>query len=127
MKQYSDFRSFSKNQAYWERNQLVAALSKIYPSSLGKHPKSDKSWDKDWRNIAFITIPVRTANRHFPMGPAMLVEPMQLSWHLHTDDMIYFDHLPRSSEKWDGHTTDEKYKRLQHLHVPCKKWWQFWK
>lgn len=49
MKTYSELKSFSKDQAYWERNQLVSALSKIYPSSRGLHPLSDKKWDKEWR------------------------------------------------------------------------------
>lgn len=126
MKQYSDFKPFSKDQAYWERNQLVAALSKIYPSSLGKHPISDKTWDKDWRNVVYITIPVECV--HFlPMSLPYIVKPLQLSWHLHNDDVVYFKHLRRSKTKWDGHTTDQKYDRLKNLHIESKKWWQFWK
>lgn len=128
MKKYSNFEAFSKSQAYWERNQLVAALSKIYPSTLGKHPSSDKKWDKEWRNIVYITIPVETANKMYPTGPLMIISHMQLSWHLHDDDVEAFEHLKKGTKKWDGHTTDEKYERLNYLYVHTpKKWYQFWK
>jgi hypothetical protein len=128
MKTYSDFKSFSKDQAYWERNQLVAALSKIYPSSLGKHPLSDKTWDKEWRNIVYITIPVKRINHVFPTGPECIITPMQLSWHIHNSDLDQFTHLKRGKEKWDGHNTNEKYHRLRFIDIPePKKWYQFWK
>jgi hypothetical protein len=84
-----------KDSAYTERNKLVAALSKLYPASLGKHDENDLSWDRDWLSIVFI----RT-----PHG--------QLSWHLHDSDMPLFAHLELGTEVWDGHTTDEKYERL---------------
>ena len=54
----------AKNQAYWERNQLVAALSKIFPSHLAKHPESDKEWENDWRTIVVIYLPAEN-NREF--------------------------------------------------------------
>lgn len=130
MKKYNDFKSFSKDQAYWERNQLVAALSKIYPSCLSKHPLSDKSWDKEWRNIVYITIPVECNPRGFAPECYMEygVQQLQLSWHLHDDDVVYFKHLPRVKTQWDGHSTIEKYERLRFLHVETpKKWYQFWK
>lgn len=46
-----------KDLIYWERNQLVAHLSKIYPSWLEKHPLEDTHWENDWRNIIFIETP----------------------------------------------------------------------
>lgn len=46
-----------KDGAYFERNQLVAALSKLFPASLAKHDVNDKSWDDDWRNIVVIELP----------------------------------------------------------------------
>lgn len=133
LKGYKDFKMFSKDQAYWERNQLVCALSKIYPSWMELHPYKDKSWDKDWRNIVFIEIPVRCEPMNF--YPACM-EPwhtrsMQMSWHLHKDDVVYFKHLKkRRGNSWDGHTTEEKYERLKFIDTtekPTKKWWEFWK
>lgn len=116
MKKYSDFESLSKDQAYWERNQLVAALSKIYPSWLELHPLEDKEWDNDWRTIVFIEIPVRTRN---PIGPDN-IKTMQLSWHIHDSEVDSFNHLEWGSVKqnsWDGHDTEEKYDRLRALYV----------
>ena len=126
MKNYNDFKSFSKNQAYWERNQLVAALSKIYPSWLEKHPKKDKNWDKEWRTIVFIEIPTTYLANKYVQGGFMMYDIYQLSWHLHDDDVSDFDHLEmRKGNSWDGHTSEEKYQRLRNL-TNKKKWWQFW-
>lgn len=86
-----------KDQAYWERNQLVALLSKHFPSWLERHPDDDKEWDDAWRIIVVIELPTGKA-----------------PWHIHDHDWIYFSHLPvRNSHSWDGHTTEEKYKRIR--------------
>ena len=90
-----------KDNAYSERNKLVAALSKVFPSWLETHPAEDKKWSKDWRTIVFI---------HSPVG--------QLSWHLHFSEAEMFSHLEhREGNSWDGHTTKEKYERLASLSV----------
>lgn len=97
-----------KDRAYWERNQLVAALSKIFPAWLGKHPKEDKEWDEEWRNIVFMEIPSEyrdVSGQDFPH---------QISWHIHDFDLPMFDHLSFwNSKPWDGHDTQEKYRRLR--------------
>lgn len=85
----------AKDQAYWERNQLVVLLSKIFPAHLAKHPESDTNWENDWRTIVCI---------HFPSG--------QGSWHIHDSEVGFFSHLELKSNDWDGHTTEEKYKRI---------------
>jgi hypothetical protein len=46
-----------------------------------------------------------------------IVKPMQISWHIHKSELPMFKHLKRSKDKWDGHTTEEKYKRLSFLHI----------
>lgn len=82
-----------KDLAYWERNQLVLYLSKIFPSWLEKHPEKDDNWEKDWRNIVFI---------NFPEG--------KFSWHIHDTEICYFSHLKyKSGDSWDGSTSEEKY------------------
>jgi hypothetical protein len=87
---------------YLERNRLVAALSKLFPASLERHPDTDVAWDDDWRWIVFIDLPTG-----------------QASWHLHDSHLALFDHLPRlDGRTWDGHTTDEKYARLTALQPP---------
>lgn len=82
-----------KNGAYRERNALVAALSKIFPSGLGRHVASD--WEDDWRTIVFIDLPTG-----------------QASWHIHDSEAPMFRHLRKYEGEWDGHTTEEKYRRM---------------
>jgi hypothetical protein len=37
----------------------------------------------------------------------------QATWHIHDSELVMFDHLPRfRGQKWDGHSTPEKYERL---------------
>jgi len=88
-----------KDGAYAERNKLVAALSKLFPASLERHEESDKTWEDDWRWIVFINLPTG-----------------QVSWHIHDSELPLFDHLYRICGRvWDGHTTEEKYRRLAAL------------
>lgn len=84
-------------QAYSERNALVCVLSKLWPSHLCEHPV-DPKWDKEWLWVVCI---------HSPVG--------QLSWHIHISELENFAHLKRKANDWDGHTTEEKYKRLAEL------------
>jgi hypothetical protein len=87
-----------KDGAYAERDRLVAALSKVFPSHLARHPESDETWDDDWRWIVCI---------HLPDG--------QATWHIHDSEFKWFSHLRQENNHWDGHTTEEKYKRLGSL------------
>jgi hypothetical protein len=103
MKKYSDFESFSKDQAYWERDQLLAALSKVFPAWLARHPDSEE-WEDDWRNIVVIA------------GITQDFKVVQMTWHIHDSELSNFLHLKWDVDfKWDGHTTDEKYERLARL------------
>lgn len=102
----------AKDNAYWERNQLVAALSKVLPSFLSRHPDDDKDWDDDWRNIVVMTLP---ANLNKDFIGAEKVCDYQLTWHIHDHDLPMFDHLRFNDYWWDGHTTQEKYRRLRSL------------
>lgn len=88
-----------KDGAYSERNQLVAALSKLFPSWMEWHSEEDTSWDNDWRNIIFIELPTG-----------------QVSWHIHDSEVSHFQHLTKKvGSSWDGHTTEEKYNRVSAL------------
>ncbi len=90
------------NLAYWERNQLIAYLSKSFHSWLELHPDNDTAWESDWRNIVFVD---------FPEG--------LFSWHIHDSEMKYFEHLKfKEGNSWDGLTTPEKYEKLSY-----KKQW----
>ena len=81
------------NNAYKERNQLVALLSTLFPS--GKAKTAIEGWDEAWHGCVYI---------EFPWG--------QASWHYHTDDEWMFEHLPQYTNQWDGHSTDVKYRAI---------------
>ena len=86
---------------YTERNRLVAVLASIYPSSLERHSEEDESWEDDWRWIVFIDLPTG-----------------QVSWHIHDSELYLFNHLDRFQGRiWDGHTTEEKYKRCEDVYI----------
>lgn len=87
-----------KDGAYTERDRLVAALSKLLPSWLERHPDEDADWEDDWRWIVFVNA---------------VGGQRQMSWHIHDSELEWFDHLDRMpGNSWDGHTTEEKYRRL---------------
>lgn len=81
------------DEAYKERNILVALLSKLYPS--GKAKTAIPGWDEAWHGCVFID---------FPWG--------QASWHFHERDAYLFEHLPNYHGQWDGHSTVEKYAKI---------------
>lgn len=81
------------DSVYRERGRLVAFLAALYPSSWGTDPA-----EPDWP-VVYV---------HTPEG--------QLSWHIAPDDFGLFSHVPHDeSVVWDGHTTEEKYRRLERL------------
>lgn len=88
----------AKDGAYRERNMLVCALTKVFPSWLARHPETDTEWENDWRWIIFVQLPTG-----------------QASWHIHDSERAMFDHLPVGMNSWDGHTNDEKYQRIAAL------------
>ena len=95
MENYNDLER--EDKPYWERNQLVLYLSKIYPSWLETHPSADMEWEDAWRKIVFI---------EFPEG--------KYSWHIHDSELTYFKHLSfNRGNSWDGSTTQEKYDKLR--------------
>lgn len=87
------------NAVYAERNALVCALSKVWPSHLALHP-DDPEWERDWMHIVCI---------HAPCG--------QLTWHIHDSEVPQYEHLEIKPADWDGHSTEEKYRRLAALHA----------
>lgn len=76
---------------YRERAHLVAYLAAVYPSVLAVG--GDPVWP-DY-TVVYVTS---------PQG--------QLSWHIHKSDLDLFRHVPAGPAEWDGHDTDEKYRRL---------------
>lgn len=82
-----------KDAAYLERNQLVAALSKVFPAGIAR--TTIEGWDSEWHNCVFIDLPTG-----------------QASWHYHDSQAHLFAHLSPYWGEWDGHTTEQKYERL---------------
>jgi hypothetical protein len=76
---------------YRERAHLLAHLAAIYPS----HFQSDPA-EPDWP-VLFISLPTG-----------------QACWHIAPDDLDLFPHVAPGGDTWDGHTTELKYRRLDH-------------
>jgi hypothetical protein len=88
----------AKDQAYTERNRLVAFLARVaynrgHVVSVTK--TEIEGWDPAWHNCVYVEL---------PHG--------QVSWHFHEDDAHLFKGLPVRHHPWDGHTTEEKYARI---------------
>ena len=82
------------NAAYRERNTVVAALIRVggYPSFLVPAPDAEGWW------IVYAETPEG-----------------QVSWHVAAADLDLFWGVPAAHAKWDGHDTEEKYRRVNHL------------
>lgn len=75
---------------YRERAHLVAHLAAVYPSWLGVD-EAEPEWP-----VVYVDTPEG-----------------QLSWHIAPGDLGLFAHVQRDDGAvWDGHTTAEKYARL---------------
>jgi hypothetical protein len=85
------------SQVYRERNRMVAGYTRRWPSVITEAPDYPGFW------IVYIASPAG-----------------QLSWHIPERDMRYFGHVRRvESWEWDGHSTAEKYERLEQA---CAIW-----
>jgi hypothetical protein len=93
-----------KDAAYLERNQLVALLSKIFPA--GKRKTAIEGWSEDWHGCVYIDLPTG-----------------QASWHYHDSQAHLFEHLPEYQGEYDGHTTEQKYQRIEGYVTPNPKAW----
>lgn len=80
------------DQVYTERAQLVALLATVYPANLSPDPDGS-----DWDYVYIDT----------PAG--------QLSWQIAPADRRFIKGVARYKTEWDGHTTAEKYERLERL------------
>lgn len=84
------------NAAYTERNRVIAALAQAVINNGGKawHATHDEA-EPGWRTLVFIELPTG-----------------QASWHIPDSEAGLFDFLPCGPNAWDGHTTEQKYERL---------------
>lgn len=97
-----DDKQKRKNEAYTERNQVVAGLATAcqalgFPVHRCLHPAEDADWDPLWRFIVEIELPTG-----------------QITWHYTEAHSHLFEKFPlREDHVWDGHTTPQKYQRLE--------------
>ena len=84
----------SKSDVYTERNRLVALLASIYQSRIEE--SHDLPDEPDFNHVVYIRLSVG-----------------QVSWHVPDWDLELFTNLTDTyMEEYDGHNTDEKYKRV---------------
>lgn len=87
-----------KDDAYAERDKclvLMALMAQRLGLKVGIGQHVGEDWDDDWRNILFIDLPTG-----------------QVSWHIHDSETLWFYFVGAYDGEWDGHTTDEKYRRV---------------
>lgn len=85
-----------KDAAYEERNKVVAALARLFPSGISR--TAIPGWSEEWHGCVYIDLPTG-----------------QVSWHYHDSQSGLFSDLPAYTKEWDGHDTEEKYRRLAAL------------
>jgi hypothetical protein len=91
----------AKDAAYSERDKCLVLMALMAQRlglrvGIGLHvDKPGEDWDPEWRNILFIDLPAG-----------------QVSWHIHESEAHWFYFVGTYDGAWDGHTTDEKYKRV---------------
>ena len=96
-----------KDTAYSERNRLAVALARVglvlgWRAGVGTHQDvPGQQWDADWRTLLFIDTPAG-----------------QVSWHLHDSERYLVASLPKYPGTWDGHTTAQKWERLERVGPP---------
>lgn len=96
-----------KDKAYYERNQLLLVLCKLFPSYRALHDINDTEWEKNWRNIIVVKITQYIENK-----PVV----KHLTWHIHDSELQHFEFLPLDeSFEWDGLKTEEKYDILRSI------------
>jgi hypothetical protein len=89
-----------KDAAYEERNRVVALAATLafdMGCTVGVAKTVIEGWSEDWHGCVYIDLP--------DFG--------QCSWHFHDSHARLFSGLPPYRGKWDGHTTEEKYRRIE--------------
>lgn len=85
-----------KDDAYAQRNHLVAALASVFPSGI--RATNIVGWDHDWHGCCFIDLPTG-----------------QVSYHYHDSQAHLFAGLPDYTKPWDGHEKEDVHARLRAL------------
>jgi len=83
-------------QGYFERNAVVAALARLFPSGLAR--TDIPGWEPEWHGCVYIDLPTG-----------------QVSFHYHDRDGHLFKGLPPYNKPWDGHDKATALARLAQL------------
>lgn len=87
-----------KDEAYRQRNHLVAALAHLFPSGSGIRATNIDGWEPDWHGCVYVDLPTG-----------------QISYHYHDSQAGLFADLPSYAKPWDGHDKDAVHSRLAAL------------
>ncbi len=85
-----------KDEAYRQRNHLVAALARLFPSGVRR--TDIPGWSDDWHGCVYIDLPTG-----------------QISYHYHDSQGYLFADLPPYEDEYDGHDKDVVHARLEAL------------
>jgi hypothetical protein len=88
-----DAQKEAKDDAYRQRNCLVAALARLFPSGI--RPTNIEGWEPDWHGCVYIDLPAG-----------------QISYHYHDSEAHLFFDLPPYDKEYDGHTKEMVHARL---------------
>lgn len=81
---------------YAERDMCVSLIARLaVAAGYQAYLAVDETADEGWRHIVYVEL---------PSG--------QVSWHLKDKELGWFRGLPTRPNKWDGHDTAEKYRRV---------------
>ena len=84
----------ARDQAYSERNRVVATLARCYPAGIRK--TAIEGWDPAWHNCVYIDLPTG-----------------QISYHYHDTEHWLFQDLPTYEKPYDGHDKETVHQRLR--------------
>ncbi|MBB4594512.1 hypothetical protein [Xanthomonas cannabis] len=83
-----------RDEAVQERNKVIALLARLFPAGISQTRVQDNNGRA--QNCVLIDLPTG-----------------QISWHFGEEDADYFQGLPAYLGHYDGHSQEEKYKRLE--------------
>ena len=83
------------NKIYAERDMCVALACRLaLMAGLKSYLALDESQPEGWKHVVFVELPGG-----------------QAAWHIHDKELPWFKHLGLEPNRYDGHTTEEKYAR----------------
>lgn len=88
----------AKDYAYLQRNHLVAALARCFPSGIRK--TAIEGWSEDWHGCVYLDLPAG-----------------QISYHYHDSHAFLFAGLPAYDRPYDGHDKAEVHRRLESVRI----------